>query len=367
MTQVRRRIGILTSGGDCPGLNAVIRAVTKIAMIQYGYDVIGFRDGFLGLIEDNAVPLSYSSVSGILASGGTILGTSNKANPFNYLRRKGDGEYYSTDETDTVRKVYEKYDLDAQVCIGGDGTMTIAYGLSKIGLNVVGIPKTIDNDVYGTDQSFGFDTAVSIATDAIDRIHTTAMSHHRVMVIEVMGRNAGWLALTAGVAGGGDIILIPEIEYGIDAVCAKANERNRGGSRFSIVVVAEGAREKDGQVVVERVVKDSAEPVRLGGVGRRIADQIEDITGIESRVTALGHLQRGGAPSPYDRVLGTLFGKKAIELVVNGEFGRMVSLRDAKVQSVDISVPAGKQRRVPLDHPLVEAARNIGTAFGDEC
>jgi len=335
-------------------------------MVRYGCDVIGFQDGYLGLVEDRAVPLSFGSVSGIIASGGTILGTTNKIDPFNYLRKKGNGEYYSTDETDAVRRVYEKYDLDALVCIGGDGTMAIALGLSKVGLNVVGIPKTIDNDVYGTDQSFGFDTAVGIATAAIDRIHTTAMSHHRVMVIEVMGRNAGWLALNAGVAGGGDIILIPEIEYSIRAVRAKVSERDRGGKRFSIVVVAEGAREKDGQVVVERVIKDSAEPIRLGGIGRKIADQIEDMTGIESRVTVLGHLQRGGAPSSFDRVLGTLFGKKAVELAVNGEFGRMVCLRDGKVQSVDISVPAGKQRRVPLDHPLIEAARNVETAFGDE-
>jgi len=366
MAQQKKRIGILTSGGDCPGLNAVIRAVTKIAMVRYGYEVIGFQDGYLGMIEDRAVPLSYRSVSGILATGGTILGTSNKADPFNFLSRRENGEYYSADETDTVRKVYEKYDLDAQVCIGGDGTMSIAHGLSKIGFNIVGIPKTIDNDVYGTDQSFGFDTAVGIATDAIDRIHTTAISHHRVMVIEVMGRNAGWLALTAGVAGGGDIILIPEIEYGLDAVCRKAIAWSRRGQGFSIVVVAEGARQKDGQAVVERVIKDSVEPMRLGGVGRKVADQIEDMTGIESRVTALGHLQRGGAPSAFDRILGTLFGMKAVELVANDEFGRMVCLRDGKVQSVDISVPADKQKKVPLDNPLIEAARNVGTVFGDE-
>ncbi|MFQ5812424.1 MAG: 6-phosphofructokinase [Anaerolineae bacterium] len=366
MAEARKRIGILTGGGDCPGLNALIRAVTKTAIVQYGYDVIGFEDGYQGLVEDKAVSLSYESVSGILATGGTILGASNKANPFQFWRKKESGEYYWTDETDAVRKVYSKYDLDGLVCVGGDGTMTIALGLSKIGLDVVGIPKTIDNDVYGTDQAFGFDTAVNIVTGAIDKIHTTAMSHHRAMVIEVMGRNAGWLALTAGVAGGGDIILIPEIEYDMDVVCKKVIERSRRGKRFTIIVVAEGAKPKGGKPVIERIVKDSPDPIRLGGVGRELAEQIENRCGIESRVTILGHLQRGGAPSSYDRVLGTLFGKKAVDLVAKGDFGEMVCLRDGKIQSVGIAVPAGKQGRVPLDHPLVEAARSVGAVFGDE-
>ncbi|MEE8442884.1 MAG: ATP-dependent 6-phosphofructokinase, partial [Dehalococcoidia bacterium] len=296
----------------------------------------------------------------------TMLGTSNRVDPFNYLRKRANGEYYTTDETATVKKIYQKHMLDALICIGGDGTMTIADGLSDMGLNVVGIPKTIDNDVYGTDKSFGFETAVGIATDAIDRLHTTAMSHHRVMVVEVMGRNAGWLALTSGVAGGGDIILIPEIGYDIEAVCRKVVDRSGRGDRFSIVVVAEGAKEKQGEVVVDRVVRDVAEPLRLGGIGRKVADQIEDMAEIESRVTALGHLQRGGSPSPPDRVLGTLFGYKAVELVVNGEFGRMVSLRGENIESVDISTAAGRQRLVPADYHLIEAARCIGTSFGDE-
>lgn len=366
MSRPKGRIGIMTGGGDCPGLNAVIRAVTKTAILRYGYEVVGFEDGFYGLIEDRTVPLSFMSVSGIMATGGTILGTSNKANPFQYWRRDEKGEYYATDESETVMAVYRKYGLDCLVCVGGDGSMTIAHGLSELGMNVVGIPKTIDNDLYGTDQTFGFDTAVGIITDAIDRIHTTAMSHHRVMVVEVMGRNAGWLALTAGVASGGDIVLIPEIPYRIDSVCREVVKRSKQGKRFSIVVVAEGAREQGGEVVIERVLKDSPDPVRLGGIGRKVADQIERLTGIESRVTVLGHLQRGGSPSPYDRVLGTQFGRKALELVAGGQFGRMVCLRNTNIESVDISVPSGKQRKVPADHPLIDTARSVGTVFGDE-
>ncbi|MDP2948392.1 MAG: ATP-dependent 6-phosphofructokinase, partial [Chloroflexota bacterium] len=336
------------------------------AFLKHGYEVIGFEDGYYGLIEDKSMRLTYESVSGIVCAGGTILGTSNKADPFNFWHKSSDGQYSSTDESETVRRVYQKHGLDALVCVGGDGSMTISFGLSRLGLNIVGIPKTIDNDLYGTDQSFGFDSAVNVITDAIDRIRTTAMSHHRDMVIETMGRNAGWLALTAGVAGGSDIILIPEIEYDVRAVCREVLARSHKGKRFSLVVVAEGAREKGGQVVVERIIKDSPEPVRLGGVGRKVAEQIEDLTGIESRVTVLGHLQRGGPPSPYDRTLGTLFGKKAMDLVAAGEFGKMVCLRNARIESVDISTPAGKQRRVPLDHPLMEAARSMGAVFGDE-
>jgi 6-phosphofructokinase 1 len=312
------------------------------------------------------MPLTFERVSGILAAGGTILGTSNKANPFQYWRKNEKGEFYATDESKTAKAVYEKHGLEALIVVGGDGSMTIADGLVKMGLNVIGIPKTIDNDIYGTDQSFGFDTAVHIITDAIDRIHTTAMSHHRVMVIEVMGRNAGWLALTSGVAGGGDIILIPETEYRMDVICGRVLVRSRTGSRFSIIIAAEGARESGGKAVVERMVKDSPDPVRLGGVGRKVAAEVEDSTGIEARVTVLGHLQRGGSPSPYDRVLGTLFGMKAVELLAMGDFGKMVALHNTQIETVDISVPAGKQRRVPPDHPLVSAARSVGAIFGDE-
>ncbi len=365
MTRAKRHIGIVTGGGDCPGLNAVIRSVTKSAIQDYGFQVIGFEDGYYGLIEDRAIPLDWDTVSGILNMGGTILGTSNKADPFAYARKLPDGHVVRTNETEAVKRTYEKHHLEGLVVVGGDGSMTIAHGLSKLGLNIVGIPKTIDNDLFGTDQSFGFDTAVGVITDAIDRIRTTAMSHHRAMVIETMGRNAGWLALTAGVAGGAEIILLPEIEYDIDCVCREVERRSRQGRRYSLIVVAEGARQKGGQQVVERRLADSPEPIRLGGIGRQVADQVETRTGIEARVTVLGHLQRGGTPSPFDRMLGTLYGHKAVELVSHGRFGRMASLEHMRVESVEIEVAAGRQRKVPVDHPLIHAARSLGTVFGD--
>jgi 6-phosphofructokinase 1 len=366
MSRPRKRIGLLTSGGDCPGINAVIRAVTKTAIVRYGYEVVGFEDGFLGLIEDSHRVLSYDSVSGILATGGTILGTSNDVNPFNFTRTTKGGGGEPSDQTDTIREVYRRHELEALVCVGGDGSMTVAHGLADAGLNVVGVPKTIDNDVLGTDLTFGFDTAVSIITDAIDRLHTTAMSHHRVMVIEVMGRNAGWLALTAGAAGGGDIVLIPEIPYNVETVCNRVAERGRQGRRFSIVVVAEGATERGGQPIIDRHVDGSPEPVRLGGVGRAIVGHVERLTRTDSRVTVLGHLQRGGPPTAADRVLGTVYGRKAVDMVVGGEFGRMACMTDFRIGSVDLSTPAGGQRRVPTDHPLIEAARGVGVSFGDE-
>ncbi|MBI2854003.1 MAG: ATP-dependent 6-phosphofructokinase [Chloroflexi bacterium] len=365
MAEPAKRIGVLTSGGDCPGLNAVVRAVTKTAILNYGYQVIGFEDGYVGLVENKTVHLANHSVSGILAVGGTILGTSNKADPFRYWRTPPEGQRVQVDESKTVQDVYSKLGLEALVVIGGDGSLTIAHRLSQMGLNIVGIPKTIDNDVEGTDQSFGFDSAVGTITAAVDVLHTTAMSHHRAMVVEVMGRNAGWLALTAGVAGGGDIILIPEIEYNIGSVCHKVTQRSKHGKKFSIIVVAEGAKEKGSDVVVERILKDSPDPIRLGGIGRKVAEQIENLTGIEARVTVLGHLQRGGPPSPHDRVLGTLFGASAMELIAKKQFGRMVSLRAGGISSVDMAVPAGKQWKVPRDYPLIGVARGIGTSFGD--
>ncbi len=361
-----KRIAILTGGGDCPGINAVIRSVTKTAILDHGLDVIGFYDGFLGLVEDRWMPLRYESVSDILSLGGTILGTNNKVNPMRFAGRGPDGNITFSDRSETVRAVYRRRELDALLCIGGDGTMTIASGLNKLGLNIIGIPKTIDNDLYGTDQTFGFDTAVSIITEAIDRIRTTAASHHRAMVVEVMGRNAGWLALTAGVAGGGDIILIPEIDYDMETVCAKVVERSGCGKKFSIIVAGEGARERGGDVVVERNVKDSAEPIRLGGVGRKVAKEIERRTGVESRVTVLGHLQRGGTPSAYDRVLGTLLGIHAVRLACEGSFGRMVRLNANRIGSIALSDVSGRERTVPPDHPLLLAARLLGTVFGDE-
>lgn len=362
----KKLIGILTGGGDCPGLNAVIRAVTKTAIVQYGYDVVGFEDGFAGLVEDRSVEMNYERASGILATGGTILGTSNKANPFAFWSKQPDGTLAKRDESGKARSTYLKHKLDALICIGGDGTLTISEEMRKMGLKIVGIPKTIDNDIYGTDQTFGFDTAVNTITDAIDKIQTTAMAHKRVMVVEVMGRNAGWLALTAGVAGGGDILLIPEIPYDLEAVCRRVTFRGSIGKKFSIVVVAEGATESGGQQVVDRIVEDSPEPVRLGGIGRVVGKQIEDRTGLETRVTVLGHLQRGGTPTPTDRVLCTLFGKKAVDMVAADDYGKFVTYRGGVLGTELLSVPAGRQRTVPPDHPLIAAARAVGSVFGDE-
>ena len=358
-----RRIGILTGGGDCPGLNAVIRAVAKTAINVHGIEVMGIRDAFRGFVEGDAIPLSYLDVSGIITQGGTILGTSNKHNPFRFPVVRG-GKRVFRDMSRAVLANARKWKLDAVVLIGGDGTMNVGNRLSKLGLPVVGVPKTSDNDLAETDMTFGFDTAVSIVTDAIDRIHTTAMSHHRVMVIETMGRYAGWIALYAGVAGGGDVILIPELPYDLKKVIEPLQARSKVGKRFSIVVVAEGARPKRGSMVVERVVSDSHDPIRLGGVGAKLARDIEDATGLETRYTILGHLQRGGTPTAFDRVLATRFGHHALELVVKGRFGRMVCLKGQEIKSVPMARAVARLKLVPRNHPLIKVARALGTSFG---
>jgi phosphofructokinase-like protein len=293
-----RRIGILTGGGDCPGINAVIRAVAKRAILEHGWEVVGLEDGFEGLIHRRARPLSYEDVSGILTLGGTILGASKISNPYKYAVGKGGGiifEDLSAQAVATARDL----DLDALVCIGGDGTLGIAFRLMKDGLPIVGVPKTIDNDLRGTDITFGFDSAVAIATEAVDRIHSTAQSHHRVMIVEVMGHKAGWIALYAGVAGGGDIILVPEIPYELAAIEAKVRERQKRGKRFSIIVIAEGAKPKGGETVIKRIVERASDPVRFGGIGFALAEEIERTTDIETRAVVLGHLQRGGSPTAW--------------------------------------------------------------------
>ena len=356
----KKRIGILTGGGDCPGLNAAIRAVAKTAFLNYGMEVAGIRDGYLGLIENRYTLLSYEDVSGILTHGGTFLGTSNKTNPFKYPSSSGK----LRDVSSLVLENVELMDLDGLVCIGGDGTLIVAYKLYKKGLKVVGIPKTIDNDLMATDVTIGFDSAVITATEAIDKLHSTAQSHHRVMVIELMGRYAGWLALYAGVAGGGDIIIIPEIPYDIKKVCKIVTERYKKGKRFSIVVISEGARPKGGSMVVKRIVKDSAEPVRLGGIGNKIANDIEKATGLESRVTVLGHLQRGGSPSPFDRVIATRLGSFACELVAKQGFGKMAALKGRDVKAVDLKEAVKHIRRVNPKHPIIQSALAVGTSFG---
>ena len=358
----RKRIGILTAGGDCPGLNAVIRAVAKCAF-GYGWEVFGFEDGYAGLVENRFCKLTNQDVSGILTRGGTILGTSNTADPFRYPIHKGKKIIFrdkSTQAVDTVRQL----GLDALVCVGGDGTLRAAHELLQKGIPIVGVPKTIDNDLSGTDFTFGFHTAVSIATDAIDRLHTTAASHHRVMILEVMGRYAGWIALYSGAAGGADIIVIPEIPYRIGAVCEKVNERAQLGKRFSLVVVAEGARAIGGRAVIQRTIKTSTDRVRLGGIGHALGREIENRTGIETRVSVLGHIQRGGSPTPEDRNLATLFGKKAVELIRQGKIGHMAALEGNEISSLSIRLAVRKRKQVPQNHPLILAARAVGTSFG---
>lgn len=362
MTMVKR-IGILTAGGDCPGLNAVIRGVSKSAMSRYGMEVIGIMDGFSGLMKRNARKLTGRDVSGILTLGGTILGSSNKDNPFDQARYVR-GKLIHEDVSDHVVRNYNSLGLDALVCLGGDGTLAVSSKLMKKGLNIVNVPKTIDNDVSETDLTFGFDTAVANATDAIDKVHTTAMSHHRVLIVETMGRYAGWLALTSGIAGGGDIILIPEIPYDLEKVCSKVVERSKKGKRFSIIVVSEGACPKGGCMVIRDIVEDSPEKIRLGGVSQKLAKDIEALTRIESRAMILGHLQRGGSPTAFDRVLATRFGTKATELVAEEKFGYMVALKGKDVKEALIEKAASKLRLVTPDHPLIKSAEAVGTCLG---
>ncbi len=359
-----RRIAILSGGGDCPGINAVIRAVTKKAILQLGLEVIGIEDGFHGVIHNRCRKLEYDSVSGILTQGGTMLGTSKTANPYRYAIKKGNKLEFK-DMSKTAVENINKLDIECLVCIGGDGTMGISHDLLRDGVPIIGVPKTIDNDLKGTDITFGFDSAVSIATEGIDRIHTTAESHHRVMIVEVMGHHAGWIALHSGIAGGGDIILIPEIPYKLDAIAEKVKERHRKGKRFSIVVVAEGAKPKGGNVVIRRVVKESSDPIRLGGIGFVLGEQIEKKTGVESRTVVMGHLQRGGTPTPFDRVLATRLGARAVDMIENKEFGYMVGVKGDSLISVHLKDVAKGPRLVPLDDPLIETARGVNTCFGD--
>jgi phosphofructokinase-like protein len=359
-----KRIGVLTGGGDCPGLTAVIRSVVKSAIIDYDYEVIGFEDGFKGLVENSFRQMGLASVVGILPKGGTILGTTNRDNPFAYPVTI-DGKLVKQDMSSRVLANLESLGIDALVVIGGDGSLSIAHEMSQLGVRVIGVPKTIDNDLSATDYTFGFNTAVATATDAIDKLHTTAESHHRVMVLEVMGRYAGWIALESGVAGGADVILIPEIPYNIQSVCNKVNERYAAGKKFSIVVVAEGAHPAGEGMVVKYTVAESHDPIRLGGIGNKVGADIERITGIESRVTILGHLQRGGSPTPFDRILGTRFGVAAVKSIAEGRFGTMVSLKTPNIVNVPLLEAIHELKKVPVDGDLVFAARSVGICLGD--
>ena len=352
------RVGVLTGGGDCPGLNAVIRAVTKSLIQRCDAEVVGFIDGFRGLIENETRPLRWRDASGILALGGTILGTSNKANPFRYWRED------DADVSDRVVERVRAMGLDAVVVIGGDGTMSIADGLQRKGLRLIGVPKTIDNDLVGTDRTFGFDTAVSIATEAVDRLHTTAQSHHRVMICEMMGRYAGWIALHAGVAGGADVILIPEFPYDFERVVELCRAREAGGQRFTIIAMAEGAHPEGGQMSVAKTIPGSPDPVRLGGACQVLGAALEAQLDSEVRTTILGHVQRGGSPTPFDRALSTQFGAYAAELVADGASGVMVALHGTQMAAVPFADVANQTRTVTAGDALVRAALDVGTSFG---
>lgn len=359
-----KRIGILTGGGDCPGLNAVIRSVAKPAIKFFGATVLGVEDGFEGMVEGKCHELTIRDVSGILNVGGTILGTSNKGDPFHYPVETPGGIEVQ-DCSFRAIKHYKEWGLDTMIAIGGDGTMHIVDKFTDMGLKFIGVPKTIDNDLSSTDVTFGYDSALSVATEAIDRLQTTASAHHRVIVIEVMGRYAGWIALGAGLAGGADVILIPEIPFHWGKVFEYVLDRSRRGGRFSIVCVAEGAKPADGDIVVKEKDVKRTDPVRLGGVGELVGKQITEATGLETRVTVLGHLQRGGSPTPYDRILATKFGSMALQLASEGRFGYMVSLRGTEVIGVPVKEAIMKLRTVPADSQLILAARAVGTCFGD--
>lgn len=331
------KIGILTGGGDCPGLNPVIRAVVRKA-INEGYEVIGIKNGWKGLIEKDTLPLDMESISGILPKGGTILGTS-RTNP--YKKEGGVTKVISN---------FKELGLYALIAVGGEDTLGVATKLGREGINVVGVPKTIDNDLSATDYTFGFDTAINIATECIDRLHTTAESHHRIIVAEVMGRHAGWIALEAGIAGGADVILIPEVPIDIEEVCALIKKRHSRGKNFSIVVVAEGAQFKQGTMVLQEQKLDEFGHVRLGGIGDILGKEIEKRTGYETRVSVLGHIQRGGTPSAFDRVLGTRFGVKAVDLVKEKKFGQMVALSANKIISVPLEAATGTLKTVDPEY-----------------
>lgn len=357
------RIGILTGGGDAPGLNAVLRAATKAAIIDHGWEVVGIKDGFTGLIfPDRIMPLTLKEVRGLLPRGGTILGTTNRGNPFNYPVERN-GKVVLEDLSDRVLQNIQKLGLDVLVVIGGDGTLGIARDLMAKGARVIGIPKTIDNDILATDVTFGFNTALTTAMEAIDKLHTTAESHHRVMILEVMGRYAGWIALEAGLAGGADVILIPEIPFDYRHVYGKIRERNTREAKFSIVVVAEGAHAAgEGMVFLESGVPGREK--RLGGIGEHLARKISTALGVETRVTVLGHLQRGGSPTAFDRILGTRFGVAAVELIARGELGRMVCLHGRHVESVPLEQALGQQKRVDPEGELVRTAEALGVCLG---
>jgi len=359
-----KRIAILTGGGDAPGLNAVIRAAVKTAINEYGCEVIGVRDGYDGFMDEKGiVPLELKDVRGILPRGGTILGTANRGNP--YARKViRDGKEITIDVSDEIVKGIKRLELDALLVLGGDGTLHIAHELYQKGVPIIGVPKTIDNDIGGTDITFGFDTALTIATEAIDRLHTTAESHHRVMVLELMGRDAGFIALHSGVAGGADVILIPEIPFKLESVVAKIRRRVESGTLFSILAVSEGAKLAGSAPVYSRLGDEIYVP-RLGGISQLVGEYVEK-QGFETRVTVLGHLQRGGTPTAFDRWLATRYGSAAVRVAAEGRFDRMVALRSGNVLDIPLGEATAVPKRVDVDGDAVITARNLGISFGDE-
>jgi len=374
-----KKIALLTGGGDCSGLNAVIRAVVRTAILKYNYEVIGYVGGYDGLFRDEYVPMTLSSVSGIFHQGGTMLKMSSRDNLFNYRTLDEQGNVIFLDVSDIAIANLKRHEVDALVIIGGDGTLTSARDFARKGVNVVGIPKTIDNDVPATDITFGYRTALDHIMLSLDALHTTAYSHDRVMILEVMGRQAGWLALEGGMAGSADVILIPEIPYDIKKVAKQIIDRYNRGSRFSILCVSEGAKPIDGKQIIKRIDKTSTDPVRLGGIGEQIAKTLEEmiqpITGQDIRSTNLGYIQRGGVTNTFDRVLGTKYGAFAVDMIANGDFGQMVTIKNDKMNKVYIEdvvgggvtgeTSSGGARRVNPHGDLVTAAKNIGISFGD--
>ncbi len=362
-----KRIGVMTGGGDCPGLNAVIRAVTKTAILKYGLEVVGIKHGYRGLFlgGDEFINLTLDKVTGIISRGGTILYSSNKDNLFDYTFIDENGVEHRGDYSDVGVKNLKDAGIDALIVIGGDGTLTSGRDFSRKGVKVIGVPKTIDNDLASTETTFGFDTAVSTAAEAIDRLRTTAESHSRIIVVEAMGRYAGFLALSSGIAGGADAILIPEIEYDIEKVAEGIKKNITRDKNFALVVVAEGAKPKGGEVVVSKVVENSPDPIRLGGIGNVVAQQLEELVGLEARATILGHVQRGGTTTANDRILSTRYGSTAVELLMEGKFGNMVTLKGSEMSYDSLENVIGKNKAVDPSGELVTMAKSMGVSFGD--
>ncbi|OOM77688.1 6-phosphofructokinase [Clostridium sp. BL-8] len=365
MSKDIKKIALLTGGGDCPGLNAVISSVTKSAILNYGYEVIGYKFGYRGLYNNDFIKLDLSAVSGLISRGGTILYSSNKDNLFDYLVEEN-GKMVKKDVSDVAVENLKKEGVDVLIVIGGDGTLTSARDFARKGVKVIGVPKTIDNDLGSTDITFGFNTAIGIATEALDRLHTTAESHHRIMILEVMGRNAGFIALESGIAGSADVILLPEIPYDINKIVEKIEDRKKHGKLFTIVVVAEGAKPKNGEVSVAKIVSDSPDPIRLGGIGNRLAEELEKLVKErEVRCTVLGHIQRGGITCTFDRILSTRYGVAAIELINQEKFGSMVCLKGNEITYDSLENVIGNNKKVDPSGELVSVAKKIGISFAD--